>query len=324
MSWSQRYLAADMSTWKGRGDAPPDSAVFQRIQGLDLRQIAKSPMEPGFAVLGFRCDEGVRRNLGRTGAVEGPQAIRKVFAPLPLHKKEIQLWDAGDIVCTDGDLEASQEALAAAIARLHQAKLTPLVLGGGHEVAYAHYLGLDRSFPNQEIHITNIDAHLDMRPLLPGHKGSSGTPFLQIANHRTQQNRAFAYTCLGVQKTGNSAALLATARAHGSTIIFAEELEGALDPGLHQQLTELPKQSSLHYLTLCLDAFAAAYAPGVSAPQACGIRPWVVIPWLRTWAASGRFRSYDIAELNPSLDCDQRTAKLAAHWLFEIIHHHTH
>ena len=225
-----------------------------------------------------------------------------------------------DLVLVEG---GEQVALGEAVTRLHQAKITPLVLGGGHEVAFGHYLGVNASFPGQDIGLINIDAHLDMRPLLPGTKnGSSGTPFLQIADHLTAQGKHFHYSCLGAQMAGNIAPIFATARNNNVKIVTADELELGANPHLQLKLDHLLDDHSINYLTLCLDAFAGAHAPGVSAPQAFGLSPWTMIPLLRRWANSGRVRSYDVAELCPPLDQDQRTAKLAAQWLFEIIHHH--
>jgi formiminoglutamase len=66
------------------------------------------------------------------------------------------------------------------------------------------------------------------------------------------------------------------------------------------------------YLSLCLDVFAAAIAPGVSAPQALGLTPWQIIPALRQLAVSNKVISLDVVELAPNFDLDQRTAKLAA------------
>jgi formiminoglutamase len=81
-------------------------------------------------------------------------------------------------------------------------------------------------------------------------------------------------------------------------------------------------QNQIVYVSLCMDVFAAAYAPGVSAPQALGITPWQMIPALRKLAASGKVISYDLAELSPPFDIDSRTTKLAANLIHNIIHYH--
>ena len=41
--------------------------------------------EPGVVLLGFACDEGVRRNKGRVGAAAAPLAVRKLLANTAWH-----------------------------------------------------------------------------------------------------------------------------------------------------------------------------------------------------------------------------------------------
>ena len=61
-----------------------------------------------------------------------------------------------------------------------------IVIGGGHETAWGHFQGL--AHPNKDIAILNFDAHFDLRPLINGQLGSSGTPFRQIHNFLTTNN----------------------------------------------------------------------------------------------------------------------------------------
>ena len=105
-------------------------------------------------------------------------------------------------------------------------------------------------------------------------------------------------------------------------IILADELhQGQLEKCV-DFIDRIIDQNEMIYLSLCLDVFSAAYAPGVSAMQPLGLTPWHVIPLIRQLAASGKVISYDIAELSPRYDIDQRTAKLAANLIYEITHHH--
>ncbi len=69
-----------------------------------------------------------------------------------------------------------------------------------------HYQGLALSQSVSKLAIINIDAHYDLRPLDDG-RGSSGTSFLQIANERRSLNQPFSYSCVGLQRFGNSQSL---------------------------------------------------------------------------------------------------------------------
>jgi formiminoglutamase len=321
MSWTTRYLPPDPNQWRGRADAPPLSCFFQIISILNLLQMPETPVTyPAFAVIGFRSDEGIRRNAGRVGAADGPAAIRHALGKIPLHNETFSLFDAGSITCADEDLEASQKALGAVIDILLTKGIIPIVLGGGHEVAWGNYQGIARKYTQERLGIINFSAYFDMRPLLPGFKGSSGTPFLQIAEAHTSSGRKFDYNCIGIQHVSNIRQLFDTARSFGTNIIFADELHHSYAEQSAAFIRRIIQDNDLIYVSLSLDVFAAAYAPGVSASQPSGLAPWNIIPLLRQLAASGKVVSYDIAELSPRYDVSNHTAKLAATLVYEIIH----
>ena len=78
------------------------------------------------------------------------------------------------------------------------------------------------------------------------------------------------------------------------------------------------------YITVCLDAFPGHLAPGVSAPSSLGISLKFVIECIRWLAQSQQDYGYqwqlaDVAEMNPQFDIDNRTAKLAARIIFEMV-----
>lgn len=323
MIWNSRYLPPDPNQWKGRTDSPPGSCFFQIMQMLNLLETSSiDTRQPTFALLGFRCDEGIRRNLGRIGAAEGPVALRQALAKLPVQKQNFVCYDAGNIVCPDGDLEASQEALGEVIAILLQEGVKPIVIGGGHELAWGHYQGIAAAFPNKNLGIINFDAHFDMRPLLPKDRGSSGTSFLQIAKACERAKRRFDYNCVGIQHASNIHQLFELAKMYNTKVILADELHQGLIEKSVDFIDRAIDQNEMVYVSLCLDVFGAAFAPGVSSIQPLGLCPWQVIPLVRQLAASGKVASYDIAELSPRYDFDQCTAKLAANLIYEIMHHH--
>lgn len=319
-TWTSRYIPPTFSSWQGRSDAPNLSFVYQQVKLLDLRE-SHFAEKPSIALLGFSCDEGIRRNLGRLGAAAGPLHLREVLAKFAMHRKDIILYDSGDIICEDNNLEMSQLALSEAVSLLLQQHITPIIIGGGHELAWGHYQGLSKHFSPDSFSIVNFDAHVDMRPLLPENKGSSGTPFLQIAKDYDRRKQKMQYHCLGIQRSGNTETLLNTAGQYHSQLIYAEDFYYA-NKIVKQQIELLLAAQKFIYASLCLDVFASAYAPGVSAPQILGLMPHQVLPLLRQLAQSGKVLSYDIAELSPPNDIDSRTAKLAASLVYEIIHSH--
>lgn len=324
MTWNSHYLPPDPTLWQGRTDTPSSSSFFQLIKTFNLLEgKAFEPKPLTFALIGFKCDEGIRRNLGRVGAEDGPRAIRQALAKLPVQKLNFEIYDVGNIICADGDLEGAQEALGEVIAILLQNKIIPIALGGGHEIAWGHYQGIVEAYPREKLGIINFDAHFDMRPLLKNNLGSSGTPFLQIAKAHEARKKHFDYNCIGIQPAGNTRQLFETAKNYNTKMILADELHQGQTQKCVDFIDRIADENDVLYTSLCLDVFAAPFAPGVSAPQPMGLCPWHVVPLVRQLAASGKMISYDIAELSPRYDIDQRTAKLAANLIYEIIHHHS-
>src|SRR5262249_46350931 len=95
--------------------------------------------------------------------------------------------DLGDVRIA-GTLEESQEALGSVIAELLKRDTIPVIMGGGHETAYGHYLGYVGA--GKTVDVVNVDAHLDVRAVVDG-KGHSGSPFRQMIEHPTQPLRHY-------------------------------------------------------------------------------------------------------------------------------------
>lgn len=324
MSWESRYLPADPAVWQGRADLPPDSCFYQHVQPVNLLadNLTKSS-SIAFALIGFKCDEGAQRDLGRTGAFEGPAAIRQQLAKLPIQLPQLQIIDAGNIHCTDHDLEASQAALADVTAMLLSAGFHPIVIGGGHELALGHYQGIARTHPSQKkLGIINFDAHFDLHPLESSHRSSTSTVFTQIADAHNESKRFFDYNCIGIQHASNVRQSFEAAKKYQTKIIFADELHQGLQEKYLDFIDRVIDENDCIYLSLSLNVFSPAFAPGVNSIQPLGLYPWHVIPLLRQAAASGKVIGYDVADHVPRYDIDHRTAKLAASLIYDIIHHH--
>ncbi len=312
--WQQHYQAPTPAFWTGRRDSLVRERFFQIVELLDLTTTKILPNN-AFCLLGFACDAGVIRNLGNPGAKTGPQHFRQQFAKLANHlPQDVVLYDCGDIVCHDDDLENAQKSLAVICASLLDAGLHPIVIGGGHETAWGHFQGIMQFNHGKPIGIINFDAHYDLRPLLPGNKGSSGTPFLQMANYYHKLQLDFDYFVIGIQELANTASLFTTAKNLGVKTIFANQIHHSNNKEIiTQSLANFMDKHQQIYLTLCLDVFANVIAPGVSAPQVNGLWLQQVLPLLEFIVRTNKIISFDIVELAPPLDQDNKTAQLAAH-----------
>lgn len=313
---SSHYQAPIPALWQGRPDSLSNERFFQIIEFLDLSQKPLNCPQDTTVIIGFCCDEGVKRNLGQLGAKQGPNEIRKTLAKLPIHRA-IKLLDVGNVCCDDSDLESAQTALAKIISHCHKQGLKTLILGGGHEIAWGHYQGLTTHY--DKLGIINFDAHFDLRPLSDNGQGSSGTPFNQIANYCHQKEKAFNYCCLGIQKIANTKSLFEKANTLHVNYLNSAQMNEQSFAWQCAFLDDFLLNVDSIYLTICLDVFAECFAPGVSAPQATGITPWQALPLLKYIIQSQKVVSFDIAELSPPLDEKHKTARLAANLIAELI-----
>lgn len=269
------------------------------------------PLRSGQPVLvGFPQDEGVRRNQGRPGAAEAPSAIRHWLyrlTPWDAEPHSLDLLDVGNVRIA-GDLEESQQALAEVIAALLTASAVPIVLGGGHETAYGHYLGYVRA--GRDPAIVNLDAHLDVRPLRDG-RGHSGSPFRQALEHPTRPLPGNRYVVLGAQPFAVSRAHRAYVQEKGGVIHWAAEVGENLEPRFRQECERLSSASAI-YVTVDSDVVSQAEVPGVSAPNPLGLCERAVAACAAAAGSSPAVSSFDLVEINPTLDRDGQSARWAA------------
>lgn len=290
--------------WTGRidGEDRLHHRIFQRVS-FD-REV--SPND--FVLHGFAVDEGVRRNKGRVGAKDAPDIIRKNMANFPVIHPDFGLKDFGNIYCEGHQLEKAQSDLADSVTKILVEGGKSVVLGGGHEVTYAHYSGIKKAFPEKKILIINLDAHFDNREPEAGIGATSGTGFWQIA-HEGEIHSLH----IGIQRNSNTLQLFETARTFEMNYILAEDLFYENLKNIYPKIDALFTECDVAYLTVCMDVFNVSLAPGVSAAAYNGIfANDTFTHFFRHILKNEKLVAMDVAEVNPRYDIGDRTARLAA------------
>ncbi|WP_404984899.1 formimidoylglutamase [Chryseobacterium sp. M5] len=293
--------------WQGRldGEELLYHRIFQRVKAESNYDLISTN---DFVLHGFAVDEGVRRNKGRQGAKDAPDVIRKNMSNFPVIRPDFSLLDFGNITCEDGNLENTQNELAKNVSKVLLKGGKSLVLGGGHEVTFGHYRGVKTAFQEQKIGIINFDAHFDNRQPENGVGASSGTGFWQIA-----QEGEINSLHIGIQRNSNTLKLFDTAHQFGMKYILADELFFENLPSIYERVNELAESVDFLYMTICMDVFNASIAPGVSASAYNGIFADAAFMHLyRHILRNEKLIALDIAEVNPGLDIQDHTARLAA------------
>lgn len=314
-----QWLPTDPAVWQGRNDlaeAPNALRLFQTVQQSNSDSLDN--IEQPIALLGFACDEGVRRNQGRAGAAGAPDALRRALANLASHQGHDSLIDLGTLHVTDQHLEQAQRALSDKIVACQQRQLRTLVFGGGHETAFAHGMGVYLAHPASRVGIINLDAHLDLR----SHpQATSGTPFKQLADYCQSQQRPFHYLCVGASLAANTQALVEQAQHLGVDIIWDTDCHPARLEWVSRQLKDFMQRCDVIYLTIDLDVLPAWQMPGVSAPAAYGLPIETVLLLLETLCRQPKLRAVDLVEYNPTLDPQQVGARVAARIIWQLLHY---
>ncbi len=285
----------------------------------DLILPASDASSADIIIFGVPTDEGIRRNGGRTGASEAPDAIRHWLGKLtpfagPHFKRqldEIRIADLGNI--PDGDLEAMHEAALQRTSELIASGKIVVALGGGHDVTYPLVQGFGRAqHVPTEIGLINVDAHLDVREKRNG-KHHSGSSFRLLLEEGIVKGEHFAE--IGIQSFAASKAHFDWVLQQGARILTFEDATAAHLPNAFEEcevaITHGDPDFPI-YLSFDMDSVRASDAPGVSAPAPIGFLAEEAYELAVAAGLSKNVRMLDIVEVSPPQDVDGRTSRLAA------------
>lgn len=261
-------------------------------------------------LLGCPQDEGVRRNQGRPGAAQAPDAIRRCLYRLPAGKFDLTLCDLGNtrILPTLEETHAAQREIVRHLIR--DGKIV-ISLGGGNDIAYPDCAAL--ADETGDVLAFNIDTHFDARP---DAIRNSGTPYRQLLEEGHLRGAKFYE--MGSAPFANAAAHEAYLREKGAQIV---PLEALRRPDVAPVFGPILKQHSAVsiFWGIDLDVVRAADAPGVSAPNPVGLPGEIICQIAQIAGGDPRTRILEFAEVNPACDIDGRTCRLTAVAIFYFL-----
>ena len=269
---------------------------------------AKSEARTPWAFLGIADDT---QSSFLRGCAEAPQRIRSAYDGRSFNATTESGIDLKASVTDLGDLEpgttweVSAREYSKKTEEILREGLTPFVAGGDHAVTVPVLSAFE--VLRRPIHVIQIDAHPDLYPAFEGNPDSHAC----VAARLMEMDHVASLTQLGI-RTLNDEQRRQVERYPGRLRIFeARELEGALP-----QLTHIEREAAV-YVTIDMDGFDPAFAPGVSHPVPGGLSARQVLSFLQRgqWTLVGM----DVVEVNPSRDVQDQTSILAARLLHEGI-----
>lgn len=299
-------------------------------QGRDVSLAAVS-VQPDrkVALIGAPLDLG----SGRRGVDMGPSAIR--YAGLEQHLAEtlgIHTDDLGNVEApvaestTMGDDRARFlpqilelcDRVANLVERARRGGETPLVLGGDHTVALGTLVGM------AAVHgpggVLWIDAHGDLNT--PESSPSGNVHGMVLAAALGLGGPVFAHegwtlpavdhgrvALVGVRSLDKGERELLK-RIDAKVFTMSEIDRIGIEPCMHEALAHVAGGAFLH-VSLDMDAVDPEYAPGVGTPVRGGLSYREAHLAMEVVADAAVADSLDVVEVNPILDTENTTAKLA-------------
>jgi agmatinase len=209
---------------------------------------------------------------------------------------DLLLGDSGDLPLAEAD--GDDALIAAAVARAAAEGAVPLVLGGDHSVTLPVLEALAAA--HGPIDILHFDAHPDLYDDFEGNPRSHASPFARIM----ERGLARRLVQVGI-RTLNRHCREQTER-FGVEVVEMRRFSAEA----------VPQPSGPLYISLDLDAFDPAFAPGVSHHEPGGLSVREVLAVLDRVRAP--IVGADIVEYNPSRDLNGVTAVLAAKLVREV------
>ena len=173
-----------------------------------------------------------------------------------------------------------------------------LTLGGDHSISYPIVKALTEKVGI--FHILHVDAHSDLYEEFEGDKYSHACPFARIL----EEGLSLSLTQVGIRTLNDHQ----RAQARKYDVIIQEMKDW--------NISSLDIMGPL-YLSIDMDAFDPAFAPGVSHHEPGGLSSRQVIDLIHK--IDVKIIGADIVEYNPKRDLNQMTAALAAKLMKEII-----
>jgi agmatinase len=159
------------------------------------------------------------------------------------------------------------------------------------------------------LHLVQIDAHMDYVDRLGGMPTTHASPMRRARELPHVQS----LTQIGIRSIVSSAADYAASRAAGNRIVTTAQVLDSPGQDWFEGL------SGDAYLTLDIDAFDPAAAPGTGFAEPGGLQFRDAARLVRSLAQRVRLIGMDLVEVCPYLDASRRTGLLAARMILEVL-----
>jgi formiminoglutamase len=299
--------------FKGRSGDPRLGEWVKKEFPQKSKMKSKTPIVSCF---GCPDDLGILLNLGRAGAKEGPNTIRKYFykMPVPYHWNGIfELYDTGNI-SVFGELKKTHLQALSHASEISKNSNVIFVAGGGHDFVAPCFSGFAEGKKGR-LGLINIDPHLDVREKENG-EAHSGTGFRVLLDSKIIEGKNLFQ--FGAKTSRNSTSHWNYCKEKKVNLIPFENIREKKSVELFKTcLSKLQKQTDT--IGLSLDMDSCSEAEGVSAPSTIGFSAWELSQFAKAAGANKKVGYFEIAEVSPALDPSHRSARIAAEVFYSFL-----
>ena len=277
-------------------------------------------IDADIAVLGAPYDFGTQF---RAGARFGPRAVREASTLFSFghggaydHEddatylgSDVRIVDLGDADIVHTNTEKSHANIKTGVNAILDAGAFPVTIGGDHSI---NIPCIDAFEGRGDIHILQIDAHLDFVDERHGVRNGHGNPMRRAA----EKPYITGLTQVGIRNVSSTAKEgYEDARKMGSDIISVRQMR---DLGAQGVIDRIPAKARV-YVTLDIDGFCPSIAPGTGTPSHGGFLYYEVLEMLQAVAKRHAIVGIDLVEVAPDYDHTGGTAILAAQILLNFL-----
>jgi len=220
-----------------------------------------------------------------------------------------KIVDLGDADIIHTDTINSHKNIKDGVKKILSAKAIPIVLGGDHSIN----IPCIDAFENEgEIHLIQIDAHLDFVDERHGVRFGHGNPMRRAS----EKNYVTGMTQIGIRNVSSTAKDgYIDAKSRGSSIFSVRQFRKL---GIDNILETIPKNKK-YYITIDIDAFDPSIASGTGTPSHGGFYYYEILELLDMIIQRGDVVGMDLVEVAPDYDLTFSTSTLAAQLLMNAI-----
>ncbi len=256
--------------------------------------------------------------------IGAPRAIREAIAPYAasVHHVDFDLGapifpdpaapgavDCGDLPYDEVDFAANRARVRDAVRGILDRGAVPVLLGGDDSAPIPM---LEAYGGRAEIHVVQIDAHIDWRDEVDGERYGLSSNMRRAS----EMEHVAGIVQIGQRAIGSARPQdLADARAWGAELVPARELERH---GVAPVLERIPDGADV-VLALDVDGLDPAIVPAVIGRAPGGLGYWQTVEIVHGIAARGRLAGFSLVELVPERDVDGLGALVAARIVANVL-----